>query len=105
MLIFPTAGPLEPNLTTAAAAAHQDTQGDEDNGGQPESDELPLEVHTSGPEKMQPETPAPQPSRGDGPENKPQVKHGGHLGRYYNKKKRKVNPFFKLELQEIRFPV
>lgn len=75
VLIFPTAGPLGPNLTTAAV--HEDTQNDEDSAGQAKTDELPLQVQTNGPKDMQPETPAPGPSRGDGPENKPQVKHGG----------------------------
>lgn len=74
VLVFPTAGSLGPNLTTAAA--HKDTQ-EGDSAGQAETDELPLEVQTNGPKVMQPETPAPEPPRGDGPENKPQVKHGG----------------------------
>lgn len=75
VLIFPTVGPLGTNLTTAAA--HKDTQDGENSAGQAETDELPLEVQTNGPKVMQPETAAPEPSRGDGPENKPQVKHGG----------------------------
>lgn len=75
VLIFPTAGPLGPNLTTAAA--EEDAQNDEDSAGQAETDELPLEVQTNGPKVMQPETLAPQPPRGDGPANRPQVKHGG----------------------------
>lgn len=75
VLVFPTPEPVGPNLTTAAA--HGDTQGDEDSAGQAETDELPLEVQTNGPKVMQPETAAPEPPRGDGPENKPQVKHGG----------------------------
>lgn len=74
VLIFPTAGPLEPNLTTAAA--HEDTQDNGDNAGQPDTVELPVEVQTGAPKIMQPETQAPEPSRGDGPENEPQVKHG-----------------------------
>lgn len=75
VLIFPTAGPLGPNLTTAAA--EEDAQNDEDSAGQAETDELPREVQTNGPKVMQPETLAPQPPRGDGPANRPQVKHGG----------------------------
>lgn len=86
VLVYPTAGPLGPNLTTAAAA-QEDTQDNEDTAGQAETDELPLAVQTNGPKVMQPETPAPEPSRGDGPENKPQVKHGGLkqyvIGIYY----------------------
>ncbi|XP_075880986.1 uncharacterized protein LOC142887320 [Nelusetta ayraudi] len=71
VLLFPTAGPLGPNLTTAAAP--EDTQDDEDRAGQAEADELPQEVQTNGPKVMEPETPAPEPSRGDGPQNEPQV--------------------------------
>lgn len=77
VLLFPTAGPLGPNLTTAAAP--EDTQGDEDSAGQAEADELPQEVQTNGPKVMEPETPAPEPSRGDGPQNEPQVRYRGLL--------------------------
>lgn len=75
--LFPTAGPLEPNPTTVAAP--EDTQDAGDGAGQLGADELPLEVQTNGPEAVQPETPAPGPSRGDGPENKPQVRYRGPI--------------------------
>lgn len=75
VLLFPTAGPLGPNLTTAAAP--EDTQDDEDSAGQAEAEELPQEVQTNGPKVMEPETPAPEPARGDGPQNEPQVRYRG----------------------------
>lgn len=75
--LFPTAGHLGPNLTTAAAP--RDTQDGADSAGQAEADELPQEVQTNGPKAMEPETPAPEPSRGDGPQNEPQVRYRGPM--------------------------
>lgn len=72
MLIYPTVGPLELNLTTAAAP--KETQADGDSAGQVEAAEFTLEQYTGQTKVMQPETPAPLPPRGDDPVNKPQVR-------------------------------
>lgn len=72
MLLYPTVGPLDSNLTTTAAP--KETQADGDSAGQVEAAESTLEQYTGRTIDMQPETPAPLPPRGDGPGNKPQVR-------------------------------
>lgn len=76
-MLLPTMGSLEPSAQTTAApaAAEPDEAGDEEDSATPEgAAELSIEVHTNVPKIMEPETPAPVPARGDGPNNIPQVK-------------------------------
>lgn len=39
-----------------------------------EGTKVTVQIYTEGPIIVEPETPAPQPSRGDGPDNKPKVR-------------------------------
>lgn len=59
--------------TTAAAAAPEETGPHEDTAAPEKTVEFKTEVHMDMP-KVEPETPAPAPPRGDGPNNKPQVR-------------------------------
>lgn len=67
VLVFPTLESLEVTQQTTVAAPRE--SGDHDNKAAPEkAAEFTSEVQT-----MEPETLAPQPPRGDGPANRPQV--------------------------------
>lgn len=83
ILVFPTIGSLEPTeQTTAAPATATEEAGEagDRNDSSPaapeeaadEKAEFTVEVHTDIPKIVEPETPAPMPSRGDGPNSVPQ---------------------------------
>lgn len=79
ILVFPTMESLETTEQTTAATTTE--QAGESEGSrealQEEADkgtEFTLEVHTDKPKIVEVKTPAPLPSRGDGPNNIPQVR-------------------------------
>ncbi|XP_042352872.1 hematopoietic progenitor cell antigen CD34 [Plectropomus leopardus] len=74
--VFPSVGPLNPTEQSTAApttATATVDAGDSNDSGPAAPEEFTVEVHTEAPKVAEPETPAPIPSRGDGPNNKPQV--------------------------------
>ncbi|KAM3620789.1 uncharacterized protein V6R79_001965 [Siganus canaliculatus] len=82
VLVFPTVGPLEvtEEATEAVPAAeetgYEDAEEAEDTAAPEETAEeaqFTVEVHTEAPVIVQPETPAPLPPRGDGPDNTPKL--------------------------------
>lgn len=67
VLVFPTVASLELTKQTTMAAPKEAEE--QDNNAAPEIGE----VQTNLAKISEPETPAPQPPRGDGPANRPQV--------------------------------
>lgn len=74
-------GPVQPSdQTTAAAAATTEAADDKNSGHATPGGEShveimsTIEVHSDAPKLVAPETPAPIPSRGDGPSNLPKVR-------------------------------
>lgn len=78
VVVFPSVGSLEPTEQTTAATATEEAAeaGDNKETAAPEEaaerTDFTVEVHTDVPVIVQPETPAPIPGRGDGPNNIPQ---------------------------------
>ncbi|KAM9859069.1 uncharacterized protein ACBR49_006744 [Aulostomus maculatus] len=77
ILVFPTPEPTETTAATATEEAGDTGEaaeaGDEANSPVAEKEtEFTVEVQTGKPVFPEPETPAPPPARGDGPDNKPQ---------------------------------
>lgn len=74
--VFPTMPIKNTTEQTTAAAAAAAAAGSEETGvpGDAAAPEDANEEQTTMPKVSEPETPAPQPPRGDGPANKPQVR-------------------------------
>ncbi|XP_019952360.1 hematopoietic progenitor cell antigen CD34 [Paralichthys olivaceus] len=76
ILVFPTVGPLQPTeKTTAATEEAGNVENSSPAAPEEAADEgtqTTAEAHTDKPKVMEAETPAPMPSRGDGPRNIPQ---------------------------------
>ncbi|XP_076604292.1 hematopoietic progenitor cell antigen CD34 [Chaetodon auriga] len=78
VIVFPSVGSLEPTEQTTAATATEEAEEAGDNKetaapeGAAERSDFTVEVHTERPVIVQPQTPAPFPGRGDGPNNLPQ---------------------------------
>lgn len=71
VLVFPTVASLEPTTQTTVAPKEP---GDHDNNAAPEKvAEFMSEAQTDVPNTSEAETGAPEPPRGDGPANRPQV--------------------------------
>lgn len=61
--------------TTAATATEEAEDNKDSSSAAPGVEtEVKVEVHTDGPKSVEPETPAPIPPRGDGPNNIPKVR-------------------------------
>ncbi|XP_053724501.1 hematopoietic progenitor cell antigen CD34 isoform X1 [Synchiropus splendidus] len=81
ILVFPAVNSTEltglPDATTVAVVEIADGNGEQALEDTP--DQFVVEVQTVGPESLKPETPAPEPARGDGPNNKPRPEPKVHV--------------------------